>query len=437
MLKILAKLLFKAKTKEFKKKSKNNLKDFTRDRKIDFLGIVTMIMNMMRKSLQIEIDEFIQKFGNKDMDENYTKQAFIKARQKLNPIAFQILNDTIISEFYADGEFKTYKGYRLLAVDGSDLEIPNTSENREIYGCAGNGSGLKLARAKSLILYDIENKLILSSKIDKYSSSERALAKESIDKMLSFKTCDKKNLLLGDRGFPSSEIILYLQEKKIDFLIRTGEKFYKEVVESEGEDQNVIIEINKKRHYDLSKKGVKVELGHKFELRVIKIILDSGEMETLITNLPPEILSIDEANDLYFKRWTIETKFDNLKNKLQIENFSGKTPLTIEQDYYASMLITNLASLISQNAEEELAEKNKNKELKYEYKINQNILYGKLKFNLIELLLEENDHKKTLMYNTLLKDITKNIVPIRNNRHIERTKRESANKYSLNKRFAI
>lgn len=70
------------------------------------------------------------------------------------------------------------------------------------------------------------------------------------------------------------------------------------------------------------------------------------------------MLKYEEFKGLYFKRWGIETKFDELKNKFQIENFSGIKPVIIEQDFYAILLLSNIASIFEQEAQEELKEKN-------------------------------------------------------------------------------
>ena len=74
----------------------------------------------MRKTLQHELDRFFGLF------ESYgqlppSKQAFSKARMKLSPTAFIGLNDRLVGQFYADGQFKHVKGYRLLGIDGSTL----------------------------------------------------------------------------------------------------------------------------------------------------------------------------------------------------------------------------------------------------------------------------------------------------------------------------
>ena len=64
--------------------------------------------------------------------------------------------------------------------------------------------------------------------------------------------------------------------------------------------------------------------GKYYKFRVFRIILDSGEEEFLITNVSDEYFSYEEAGELYFKRWKIETKFDSLKEKLELENMSGR-----------------------------------------------------------------------------------------------------------------
>lgn len=58
--------------------------------------------------------------------------------------------------------------------------------------------------------------------------------------------------------------------------------------------------------------------------------------------------------NVYFKRWGIETRFDDLKNKWEVENFSGEKPLLLEQDFYATLLVSNIASVLEQEAEAEL-----------------------------------------------------------------------------------
>ena len=166
--------------------------------------------------------------------------------------------------------------------------------------------------------------------------------------------------------------------------------------------------------------------------------LSTGETEILITDVEADLLSHEDGKSLYFKRWGIETRFNELKHQFEIENFSGETPTVIEQDFYATTLLSNMASLIEQDAQEEMQERNANKTLKYdEYKINHNILVGKLKNRLVEILLEEDNEKKDAMYHRLITELKRNIVPVIKGRSFPRKKQNKANKYAKTKRRCL
>jgi hypothetical protein len=84
--------------------------------------MILFILNLARKTLQLELNIFTKNLTCKDI----TKQAFSKARMNLNPIIFKFFNDTFVSEFYTDNDFKTLYGYRILAVDGSRIQLPSS-----------------------------------------------------------------------------------------------------------------------------------------------------------------------------------------------------------------------------------------------------------------------------------------------------------------------
>jgi len=246
----------------------------------------------------------------------------------------------------------------------------------------------------------------------------------------SFNQREVKDLILFDRGYPSLGFIMYLNKMGIKYVMRTATSFYEEVTGIKTQDENVEIVITKERAKGFKKRGKSIPVGTVIKLRVLKVMLDTGEIETLVTNLTEEELKYEESKELYFKRWGIETKFDELKNKFQIENFSGIKPLIIEQDFHATLLLSNIASIFEQEAEDELKEDNKKKNLKYEYKINKNILVGKLKNSLIEMILEENDNNRGLLYDKFLHEIKRNVVPVIKGRVFERDKGIRTSKHS-------
>ena len=426
-------------SEDLKKHSRLNDRDFIRNRKVGFVTLICIILNMIKKSTQLELDDFMREFGKeKNYNSTYTKQSFSESRQKLSPKAFIMLNDGFIQKFYEDNGFKKFKGYRLLAIDGSCMEIPNTEELIKHYGCATNSnSEKKAARALSSTIFDVENKIVISSLLGRYDDSERELAKKNLDRLKNLSYGDTKDLILFDRGYPSLDFIMYLNKRKFKYLMRVSTSFYREETDIKTQDENVEIMVTKERAKGYKKRGRLIPAGTVVNFRVLKIMLDNGEIETLITNLSKEELKYEESKELYSKRWGIETKFDELKNKFQIENYSGIKPLIIEQDFYATLFLSNIASIFEQEAEDELREENIKKSLKYEYKINKNILVGKLKNLIIEMLLENEEDKKELLYAKFIEEIKRNVVPIKKGRVFKRDKGISTSKHFRTQRRAL
>ncbi len=94
---------------------------FTRQRKVNLVGVVSIILNMVRRSTQLELDDYVRQAFPEDLTMTYTKQSFAEARQNLRPEAFEWLNQVFLKGFYEDGEEATYRGFRWLAIDGSRL----------------------------------------------------------------------------------------------------------------------------------------------------------------------------------------------------------------------------------------------------------------------------------------------------------------------------
>lgn len=365
--------------------------------KMGFKNIILFMINFVKKSLQIELDNF-----SKITPENnkITKQAFSQARHKISPKAFIYLLNEINKWFYKDTPFITYRDYRLLAIDGTVLEIHNSQELRDTFGYIENQNS-KVARARASALYDIENDMIIASKLVHYRESERETAQKLIDDLC---LLGKRNdLIIFDRGYPSHNFISFIESKDIKYLMRVSGSFFKVVVNAPKADQ--IIEVTSK--------------GKTITMRVLKFKLTSGITETLITNIFDEGFSVADFKKLYFKRWGIEVKYNEIKNKLQIENFTGKTPISIEQDFYATMYLTNMVALAKKDANQEIEKANEDKNLKYEYKVNTNVLVGKLKDNLIEMLAAK-PWKRSKILKEIQDEIVKNVVPIRVDRNFNR-----------------
>ena len=384
--------------------------------KMDFQSLILFELNFVRKTLQIELDAFFKTI--KGDEKRITKQGYSEARQKISPTAFIKMADTITSWYYGDDDFKTFMGYRLSAIDASILELPNSERLRNAFGY-GEGKTIKLARAKAAGIYDLENDMMMTSKITHYRTGERDLAIDLIEKL---KLLGLKNdLILFDRGYPSKKFIAYLENSGIKYLIRMSSKPMKEVKEAKEPDQIIELKVD----------------GKKFNLRVVRLTLDSGEEEILVTNLLDKTLGCQEFKKLYFRRWGIEIKYNELKSRLQIENFTGDTAISIEQDFYASIYLSNMVALAKNEANEEIKEADQDKNLKYEYKVNTNILIGKLKDSLVLMLLEDDPEKRNAMFHAIMDEISQNKVPIRPERSNIRRMGLKAHKHPINQKRSL
>jgi len=90
---------------------------------------------------------------------------------------------------------------------------------------------------------------------------------------------------------------------------------------------------------------------------------------------------------LYAKRWGVETFYDEVKGKMKLEYFSGYSPESILQDFYVTMFVSNIQTLIVGELEEEIAIETQGR--KYKYKVNKNLSYGFLKNRILDLFLSE------------------------------------------------
>jgi hypothetical protein len=378
-------------------KSRKKPEYFSRKGKLGFMNLVAFTLNFIKKTVQTELDSF---FNLINSDVSITKQAFSQARQKISHEPFKDLFELTAELAYQCEDMTTFKGMRVFAIDGTSIAVENTSELVEFFGCSG--ARTTSATARGSVLYDVLNEAVLDAHIGKYSVGERAVASQHIIRLKELGISN--NLIIFDRGYASADLISQLYETGTHFLMRVRRKFNKEI------DQ-----------MPLSEGFVNIEYKAKvYLLRVIKFSLPSGETETLITDLTVDVAKTEDFPKLYFLRWPIETRYDIIKTKLQLENFTGKTVLSVFQDFYASMYLSNIASFAKYITDADIKKENEDKNLKYEYVTNTNILIGKLKDKLILAILEPSRRKRQRAVQKVLSEATRSRIPIRPGRQFER-----------------
>lgn len=373
------------------------------------------MMNRITKSLSIEIDNFISTLRrNKESSGNdmFTKSAFVQYRQKIKPEVFKALSASLIAEFYSDNDenIKLWRGFRLLAVDGSRLTLPNTKTLELEFGVAANQTDATVAQGRMSVLYDVLNGFVIDGILAPLTNLETHLALAHLEH------ASAGDLILYDRGYPSFEMIYEHKKREIDFLFRVRSNFNNQVrafLLSPKQEQIADIYPGK----DVKFSGKECSKETSISVRYSKVVLDDGTVEVLISSLlDVEKYEASLFKKLYFERWKIETFYDELKNKLQVGNFSGYSIQSIYQDFYSSLFVSNIQTLLVGEINDELKEKEH--QTKYLYRVNANISYGILKNRIIELFFSDKE------MNTITKEIKdllrKNIIPIRPNRSFKR-----------------
>ena len=360
-----------------------------------------------------------------------SKPGYLKQRMKLNPLAFYELYRHHNRNFYAEPGFSTFQGYLVLAADGSGINIPTTRETLEEFGTSSRKGTKPQASIGLGCLYDVMNRMILESDCCKCKFDEMRLAEEQIDRVRETIGASQPFLVVMDRGYPSTAAFIRMMEKGILFLVRLKSSDYKKEQSAlSGPDGWVDILLDKSRinHYKGTDIGQRMEELGSITLRMVKVPLQEEREEILITNLPSETFDRFQIAELYQMRWGIETAYETLKDRLQIENFTGTKPVLLLQDIYSTIYISNLAEDIIRDAEVELDEKEKHR--KHKMMINRTLSIGILKNDLIYILLERDEEKQDRLFHQIYEDISKNLVPIRPDRHYHRTKGQLAGKYS-------
>lgn len=394
---------------------KMNETDFTRKRKQPFGSVLLFMFNLLRKSLVIEIDNFIQHLNSRvglPTVESFTKSAFVQQRKKIKPGVFKYLSVVITKNYYVENNsnIKLFNGFRILAVDSSKITLPYTEELKKVFGESKNNTNTVVVQARSSVLYDVLNYITLDSSLNNLKQGERQLALGHRDQWR------KNDLIIYDRGYPSYDFKYEHIKAGVDYLIRTTTS-YSNVVKSfvASGKKSRVVEILPGKNQVIQDKNYNKNTAMK--VRLIRIDLPSGEIEILMTSLlDSKKYPTTMFKELYFLRWGIETFYDELKNKLKLEYFTGYSTISILQDFFCAIFISNLQSVIVNDLQEELKIKNQNTKL--DYKINTNLSYGFLKNRILELLFKEAPLEQ--VFNELETLFLQNTIPIRENRNNKR-----------------
>jgi hypothetical protein len=375
-----------------------------------FQNVILFVLRGFNSNTQIALNRFSEQiFGQVEV---MTQQAMSKARSHFDHSPFERLFRDIVGQRYCgEHEINLWHGYQIFAVDGSDIALPKMPGLLEAFG--GTGRNADSPTAKISLLYDMLNDFVVDAAIGRAGASERDFALGHMEKLRDI--CpDVKKLLVFDRGYPSAALIHKLNAQGLHFLMRVKSKWNREVDEITAADSLIKLD--------------------ETMLRVVKFQLASGETEMLITNLFE--LAVEEFPALYFKRWPIETKYDMVKNKLALENFTGYSENVILQDFWAVMYLSNLATVAKDEANALVRRERAGKNNKYTYVPNMNQVIASLKDHLIKACFAKSEEERTRCVELIRTEIKKAVVPVRPNRSVNRPSNPRKAKYHHNRKIS-
>lgn len=391
---------------------------FSRQRRLPLSRVVGLLINLPRKSLDLELAEL---FSCLDLGESVSKSAFSQARYKLDEAFFEDWTSELTMSYYlhSESEIKRWNDFLLFGVDGSTLHL---FEDREGALAEHFGKYEGAVTARVMCLYDVLNQISYKSALAPIKTSENSIARDWLELLGAHKTFLGEILCLYDmkfRGFAFA----YLHDKQgINYVMRTEKIFNIPVYDfARSSDRQRIVKWSASQRglEELREKGYVLEENESIEVRLIKVDLPDGETEYLITSLlDTEAYPIEQFGELYFKRWGSETNFDVWKNKMQIENFSGHGVRAVYQDFHATVFTANIHSLFVQECEEDLEQINRRRELNYN--INRNLSLGFLKGRIVRLFLSKNKMETACNIKQLF---LKKLEPKRPGRKLPRNKR--------------
>ena len=266
-----------------------------------------------------------------------SEEAFVQARQRM-PLAFWTALLMILARRFQKDHSRhlNFRGFRLLAMDGTTLTLPNVERLRKHYGRPKNGARKKAAPQARLAMLTLPGvRIPIAYEVSPISDSELALAGRLMRQVRN------NDLLLMDRGFLSYGLFWQIQNQGAYFGTRLKSNFqYKKVKRLGPKDWLVqwTPQDSRKQWRDLPPS---------IQLRVISYQFPGFRASAVLTNvLDPKRLSREDwvrlAQDcddngkftpgLYHRRWEIETSFFKLKIVLRLKSLRSHTPASLEYE---------------------------------------------------------------------------------------------------------
>jgi len=366
--------------------------DFTRHRQLTFPIVMLLALQKTVKSIQRHLHEFLDELADGQLFEPVTAGAWTHARAKLKHTAFIELNTANLLPWVygppAASRLRLWRGHRLLGVDSSLLRLPNSAELREHFGVVTvknhlGPTGTCYPAARMSVLYDLLNRVSLEGRLEPAGVGEVALAIEQLAQ------ASAGDVLINDRGFTGYRYLAWHHRLGLDYIARCSSGSFAAAqaafrANRGGRSQVVRLLAGASERAELQRLGLPLEL----KVRLVSVRLPTGELEVLATSLLDEqSYPTAEFLQVYHWRWNHETFYGAIKGRLDLENFSGETLEAVRQDFHATLLLSNLETILT--AETQAGLQAQSAQEKYPKQVNRAVSFHAVKDQLLALLYSD------------------------------------------------
>ena len=377
---------------QFSARHRVRRQDFTRQRQLTFPIVMLFVLQKTVKSIQRHLHEFLNELAGEELFEPVSAGAFTHARAKLKHTAFIELNQaTVLPAVYASEQpsgVQRWRGHRLLGVDSSLLRLPQSPELMTAFGAVHvsnhlGATGTTYAQGRMSVLYDLLNRVGVDGRLESSRVGEVELAIEQL------RHAQRGDVLVNDRGFTGYTYLAWHQHLGLDYIGRCSTGSFAAAQElfrlnRAGRSKVVRLLAPADQKAQLRALGLPLELT----VRFVSVRLPTGELEVLATSLLDEQrYPTEEFLTVYHYRWKHETFYGMMKGRLDLENFSGQTPEAVRQDFFATLLLCNLESVLTHSTGQALAEQSGQNH--HGQQVNHAVAYHALKEQLLDLLYSE------------------------------------------------
>jgi len=369
---------------------------FTRERGMPFANALEFLLDMRKTTLQTRLNAY---YKNVKGGDPISQQAFSKLRMNFDHSPFETMVRGLVKKEYSGRyELPLWNGYHVFGIDGSSLQLPRTNTLREEFGTRGRGSMCPCAGIS--VLYDVLHGWAVDPALRGADMNERVECEKHIDFLCGqLPHIAQNSIITLDMGYPSLDLLGKLQISGLKFVARCSSRFLTEINDAPMGDSIVVL-----------KNGISV--------RVIKFVLNSGELETLATNL----FELHESlfPELYALRWGIETAYFRLKEELCVEKFSGKTPNSIRQDFWASMVLLISTAVVQRAADDVIQQRQQDIPVKHQNRARTSDLIITMRDEFIFAVLCGNPMFSSAEMERIINTIARSISPVRPGRSFPR-----------------